>query len=434
MAEYGIIGGGMLGLTLAWRLRRRGHQVTILEAAPDIGGLAGAWQIGHVTWDRHYHVLLLSDTHLRRLLAELGLENECVWKRTRTGFYTDGRFYSMSNSWEFLRFPPLRLIDKVRLAATILRASRVRDPRPFEQIPVVDWLRRWSGTRTVEKIWLPLLRAKLGESYRDTSAAFIWATIARMYAARRSGLKEELFGYVRGGYARILERFAQALRQAGVTIHTQAAVQRVGDGTVELTGGPRKHFDRVIVTTAAPLASALCPELTPAEHQALRKVRYQGIVCASLLLRRPLGPYYVTNITESWVPFTGMIEMTALVDPSEFGGHSLIYLPKYVAPQDPIFDETDDAILTRFLHALERIYPEFRQEDVVAMRLSRVRHVFAVSTLGYSDHVPPMKTSLRGLFLVNSSHIIHGTLNVNETVQLAERALPVIDPSVEASA
>jgi hypothetical protein len=46
----------------------------------------------------------------------------------------------------------------------------------------------------LRRIWLPLLKSKLGDNYRITSASFIWATIARMYAARRSGLKREMFG------------------------------------------------------------------------------------------------------------------------------------------------------------------------------------------------------------------------------------------------
>ena len=75
----------------------------------------------------------------------------------------------------------------------------------------------------VEKIWLPLLRAKLGENYRETSAAFIWATIARMYAARRTGMKRELFGYVPGGYARIIERFAKALNAPECSVPTRAS-------------------------------------------------------------------------------------------------------------------------------------------------------------------------------------------------------------------
>ena len=62
-----IVGGGMLGLTLARRLAQRGHQVTLFEAAPQLGGLASAWELGDVTWDRHYHVTLLSDAHLRRV-------------------------------------------------------------------------------------------------------------------------------------------------------------------------------------------------------------------------------------------------------------------------------------------------------------------------------------------------------------------------------
>ena len=96
----------------------------------------------------------------------------------RTGFYTDGRLYSMSNALEFLRFPPLGLIGKVRLAATILHASRVTRLEAAREDPGRGLAARWSGNRTFEKIWLPLLRAKLGENYTRTSAAFIWATIA----------------------------------------------------------------------------------------------------------------------------------------------------------------------------------------------------------------------------------------------------------------
>jgi hypothetical protein len=32
-----------------------------------------------------------------------------------------------------------------------------------------------------------------------------------------------------------------------------------------------------------------------------------------------------------------------------------------------------------------------------------------------------MKTSIDGMYVVNSSHVVNGTLNVNETVALAEK-------------
>jgi len=46
--SWGIIGGGMLGMTLALRLRQAGHQVTLLESAAQVGGLADSWKIGEV--------------------------------------------------------------------------------------------------------------------------------------------------------------------------------------------------------------------------------------------------------------------------------------------------------------------------------------------------------------------------------------------------
>ena len=427
--SWGIIGGGILGMTLALRLAQHGQCVTLFEGAEELGGLASAWQLGDIVWDRHYHVTLLSDAYLRKLLAELGLEQHIQWVQTRTGFYTDGKLYSMSNSLEFLRFPPLNLLNKCRLAATILHASRIKNWKVLEEIGVEDWLRRWSGDRTTEKIWLPLLRAKLGENYRKASAAFLWAIIARMYAARRSGMKKEMFGYVPGGYARILETFVRKLEQAGVSIrpnHRATRIETSDEGGVNISfdNGARCTFDQAILTMPAPIAAGLCPQLTDEEKQKLQGVQYQGIVCASLLLKKPLGGYYVTNITDDWVPFTAVIEMSALVDRKHFGGNSLIYLPKYLPSDDPSFKKTDEEVKQIFLTALMRMYPGLTPSDVLSFQVSRVKQVFAIPTLNYSSKLPPIVTSVAGVQIVNSAHIVNGTLNVNETVQLAERTLP----------
>ena len=423
-----MVGGGMLGMTLAHRLAQAGKKVTLYESAPHFGGLASAWQFGGITWDRHYHVTLLSDSHLRNLLNELGLENDMQWVQTRTGFYTDGKMYSMSNSLEFLQFPPLNLIDKFRLGATIFYASKIQDWKKLEKISVADWLQKLSGKRTFEKMWLPLLRSKLGDNYQQTSAAFIWTTIARMYAARRSGLKKEMFGYVRGGYARILARFAELLQQENVELKLNSSITNAstsnGAVKLEFANGRYALHDQVVFTVPGNVAANICPELTSIEKQKLIGIQYQGIVCASVLLKKPLAGYYVTNITESWVPFTAVIEMSSLVDKSEFGGNSLVYLPKYFADGDPILHQSDAEIESKFVAALQRMYPQIEKSDVLAFNISRVRNVFPLPTLNYSENVPAMETSMPGVFVVNSSHILNGTLNVNEGIKLAEQVMP----------
>ena len=452
--KIAIIGSGFLGLTLALRLAETGAKVTVYESAPEIGGLASAWQIGDLVWDKHYHVTLLSDSFTRKIVEDIGLKEEFEWVETKTGFYTDDKLVSMSNTLEFLQFPPLGLISKFRLGATIFYASRVKDWKALEKISVEDWLTKLSGRRTFEKMWKPLLKAKLGEAYKETSAAFIWATIQRMYAARNSGLKREMFGYVRGGYARVLERFGEHLREKGVEIHLNRQVEKIekmenGKWKMEnvrkskteiaqqfSVGGNSSFstfhfpfsidegFDSVILTCPSNIAAKICPQLTGAEKAKLENIKYQGIVCASVVLKKSLSNFYVTNITDE-TPFTGIIEMSALVDKSEFGGNALVYLPKYVAPDDELFEKTDAEIEEIFTSALEKMYSHFNREDVLAFKVSRVRQVFPLPTIDYSANVPSVETSLENVFIVNSAQITNGTLNVNETIQLAEKFFAV---------
>jgi len=430
MAESGarvaIVGGGLLGMTLAHRLRNQGFQTTIFEAAPQPGGLASSQRLGGAEWDRFYHVILLSDRDLLELLNELDLGGRLHWGYTRSGFYTDGRFHSLSSSLDFLTFPPLSLWEKARLAATILRASRIQDPLPLESETAASWLSRLSGRRTYERLWRPLLRSKLGENADRASASFIWAIIARMYAARRSGLKREMFGYVDGGYATILPRFRERLANGGVEFVCGQRVARVSSSSagaaVQLADGTVLEFDAAILTVACPQILNLCPDLNETEQRRLRSVVYQGIVCPSLLLRRPLRSYYVTNITDEWVPYTAVIEMTALVDRERFGGHTLVYLPRYLSQTSPVWQQSDGEIVGTFTQALLRMYPELRESDVSAWQVGRARDVLAVSTLNYSrDSLPPSRTSLDNVFIANSAQIASGTLNVNETVGLANR-------------
>jgi protoporphyrinogen oxidase len=420
-----VVGGGILGMALALRLADAGRSVTLVEGANELGGLAAAWEIGSVRWDKHYHVILSSDLRTRALLARIGLERELAFSEPQTGFYAAGALHPMNGLLDFARFPSLGPIDKLRLGLTILHGSRIKDGLPLEAIPVGTWLRRWSGRRTYEQVWLPLLRAKLGERHEEASAAFIWAIIARLYAARKLGLGRERFGYVPGGYGRILAGLEGALREAGVNVLTSTPVSsiRARGGRIEIASGDEcLLFDRAVVTLASTLAERLCDGLNDDERSRLRSKKYQGIVCASLLLDQPLGPYYVTNITDESVPFSAVIDMSAVVDSSAFDGLALVYLPKYVAPDDPLFEAGDDGIERAFLAALERMYPAFRRSAVRAVRISRVREVFPIATLRYSDLLPPLASSVDGLFFANSAHVVNGTLNVNETLGVAERA------------
>ena len=429
--KWGIVGGGIMGMTLAHKLAKEGKEVTLFEAAPELGGLASSWKMGEIEWDKFYHVILLSDFRTRNILKDIGLDEEINWVETKTGFYMNGQLHSMSDTIEFLKFPTLNLLDKFRLGLTIIVASRIKNWKRLEKIPVTRWLKRWSGKNTFNKIWLPLLRAKLGESYKKTSAVFIWATIQRLYGARRSGLKKEMFGYVSGGYKRIIAAFKETLLEEKVSIKTSHLAQEVNklkSGKIEISfkSGFTEQFDKVIVTLPCGMAATLCPQLNKVEKDKLQNIEYLGVVCVSVLLNQAVSNFYITNITDSWIPFTGVIEMSALVDKKYFNGRSLIYLPKYVTADDEIYYKPDEEIKESFLEIFKKMYPWIKQEDIKFAGVAKARNVITVAKLNYSENLPDVKTSIPGLFIVNTSHIKDGTLNVNETVRVAETKLQEI--------
>ena len=423
--HYGIVGAGMLGLALALRLANAGHKVTVVEAAPEAGGLASPFRLGDIHWDRYYHVIAGADSALRGLLAELGLEDSIAWKTTRTNFYDGNSLRPLDNALDYWRLPGLRLTDKLRLAATILYAARITNGLPLEHQGAREWLTRLSGRRTWDALWHPLLRAKLGENVEHASAAYIWSVIRRFYGAREGRLKTERFGYVPGGYRRIVGALAARLDELDVNLicdQPVVAVTRDARGLSISAAAQTIGCDRLIMTCAAPLAAALCPALTAGEAAALRGLRYQGIICASLLLKRPLGGAYLTYITDARIAFTAVIEMSTLVERSDLGGHHLIYLPRYLPADDPLFMRTDDELAAEFRTGLTRMFPDLTESDVLALRISRARHVMAVPTRNYSAVLPPMETSVPGLYIVNSAQIVNAALSVNDTVRLANNA------------
>ena len=201
----------MTGIAAAMRLAESDrYEVTLFEKAEKLGGLSSCYTWEDITWDRFYHVVLSTDNVMLDFLNELKLKDQLFWTETRSGFYGYGRLVSMSSTLDFIRFPFMSMWQKLRMVIGLLYSSSIKDPSRLDKIYVREWLTSVFGRRVYENIWEPLLRSKLGDAREKTSAAFIWATINRLYGARGSGgSKKERMGHVSGGYATILKASGQ---------------------------------------------------------------------------------------------------------------------------------------------------------------------------------------------------------------------------------
>ena len=229
----------------------------------------------------------------------------------------------------------------------------------------------------------------------------------------------------------MIESFKHTLLNENVIIKTNYTATEVntsanGKQQINFVNNETEEFDKVIVTLPSAVSAKICTELATIEKQRLNDVEYLSVICVAVLLNKSISNFYVTNITDSWVPFTGVIEMTALVDKKYLDGNTLVYLPKYVVADDPLFNQSDDEIKAYFINNFKKMYPSVSDENIKFVGVARAKHVITVAKLNYSNFLPDIVTSIPNLYIINTSHIKDGTLNVNETIRVAETKLEEI--------
>ncbi len=421
-----------MGMALAHKLSADGHIVTVIEHSDKPGGLATWHNFGAFTWDRFYHVILPSDRHLIGLINDLGMSDHLQWQRTYTGFYVDNKLHSISSNMEFLKFPLLSLTSKIRLGFTMLYGSRINNWQKLETQSCEQWLRRVSGNETFEKLWKPLLLAKLGPSYKRVSAVFIWSYIKRMFSARDKSASAEQLGHVKGGYKSIFHTLQNSINSASGNIRLNESVSNIQPTTDDRmhvqTDKQSYDFDHVVCTSPVNVLNQIVsPEMIKlgkpgleATDQAVsnagEEVEYLGVVCVVIVSKTPLTHYYVVNIADDSVPFTGLIGMSNVVNPENTENHHLTYLPRYMLSTDDELKKPDNYFKERFLAGIKSMFPDYNMDDIVSVHVNRAIKVQPLQVLNYSNIVPEAQTRHHRLHVLNTSQFVNATLNNNEVI------------------
>ena len=418
--KVGIIGGGIMGICIGYFLSQKGVEVGIFEASPMLGGLAGSMTLEDgTTVDRFYHAILSSDSHLRQLCTELGIADQLRFHETRMGFLFKGKIYSMNNVLEFLRFPPLGWMDRLRLGLTVLYAQFIRDWHRLEKISVERWLIRLGGKTTFTNIWRPLLKAKFDGSFENTPATYIWARLVRMKSTRSGANQKEEAGHLIGGYASLIRAMAKQIEANGSKIYLKTPIGKIAIEENKALGvlvdGELHSFDAVVSTLQPPIFPNVIPDASPEYREFLTQTKYLGIICPLLVLDRPLSGYWTLNLTDDRIPFTGVIETTSYIDPQFVGGHHLVYLPKYLAPDSPLQNMSDEAIKELWLTQLQSMFPQFELRWIRYFLVQRARYVEPLHPLDSTHLIPPVHTPIEHLYLATNAQI-YPTLTNGESI------------------
>ncbi|KUI31177.1 oxidoreductase [Mycobacterium sp. IS-1496] len=421
-----VIGGGISGLTAAYRLTRASVPVHLVESAGRLGGLGMGGEIGGVEIERFYHCVMPTDEHLLPLLEELGLAGDIRWQQTTMGMNVDGHRFDFNSAVDLLRFTPLRFTHRIRFGAVSLLLRRLGRGKDLDNTRTEDWLRSVYGPTVWKRLLKPLFGAKFGDAFGEVPARYLYQRLGR-----ESNVATR--GYPTGTYRAIVDRLRAAIKSGGGRIHLGVGVQSVAadeDGaTVRLATGEDIVAQSVVSTVPIPLLRSLAAEPL---RSALPQIRldYQGVVNAVFLLDRPLDGHYWAPVINCGTDFDGVVEMSALTGTERHDGRSLVYVMHYCGRDSALFAESDTEIARRWTAQLRALYPD-RLADAAAVeevRVFKAPFVEPIPTLGYHERMPASRVGGTNVFLATTAQIYPDVTSWNSSVGLADRVVhEVID-------
>ena len=420
-----VIGAGFSGLSAAFELARHGHAVTVLEADPEVGGLAGTFDVNGERLEKFYHHWFTNDRHVGDLVRELGEDDRIVYRPTRTGMYFANRIFRLSSPADVLRFTPLPFVDRVRLGILALRARAVTDWRALESETAEEWLIRLGGERVYRVVWQPLLEGKFGPFASEVSAVWFWNKL-KLRGGSRGKSGAEMLAYYRGGFAALAERLALEVAVLGgeIKLSTPARGLVVEDGRVRgvETDDGVIDADTVIATPALPIiADMVAPHAPDAWVQTLRAIEYLANVCVVLELDRSLSDTYWLNVNDPGFPFVGVIEHTNFEPASTYGGRHIVYLSKYLPESAELYRMNDQAVLDYCVPFLQRMFPAFDRAWIRGHHVWRARYSQPIVGKWYGRIVPASETPIRGLHLCTMAQVYPEDRGTNYAIRDGRR-------------
>ena len=436
--EIAVLGAGVLGLTTALRLAQRGHGVTVYERENEPGGLASGFLIGRATsgplagqevWlDKFYHHLFASDRHAISLIESSGLAEALDWRRPLTVTLRGGQVYQLDDPESVLKFPPISMASRLRMAAALAVLKALPSPLPLEGRTAATWLRATMGAEAYQAVWEPLLKGKFGALAGEIALPWFWGRVHDRTAR---------LGYVRGGFQRFYNRLAQRVTERGGTLKLGTQIQRIetADGGLGITFAPvgsqeeseTARYDLVVSTLPTRLTCQLTPEL-PADYRATYEWgRAYGAHCLILALDRPMTSSYWMNVNDPGFPFMVFVEHTNYMPVEDYGGRHLVYLGNYRAMDDPLFKMSKDEVLNAFLPHLSKINPAFDPAWVTESWMFAAPYAQPIVTTDYRKHIPPFDTPIKGLYVANMFQVYPHDRGQNYSIELAERLIRHLD-------
>ena len=326
-----VIGGGITGLTVAHRLlsssERSGLSVTLIEAAPRLGGNIVTERRDGFVVDGGPDSFVVAKPHATALCKELGLGSHLITtteKNRRVYMLRQGKLHSLPEGLvltiptKFLPFATTPIFSwraKVRMGLDLVLPRR---PSTQGDESIGSFVRRRLGQEAVDVLADPLLGGiyagdieKLGirstfpqlAELEDKRGSLIRGALAARRKATRGAPPPSPFHSLEGGMGELVDALETSIRKAGGSIIVGAPIVSVSPSSERSAGQWDVRFrqsagaeeslrvDGVVMTTPAYVAASICEPFDTELGDMLRGIPYLSTATVALAYARSAVPH-----------------------------------------------------------------------------------------------------------------------------------------------
>jgi protoporphyrinogen oxidase len=384
-----VLGGGLSGVATAHALAEAGWtDITIVERAAALGGLAGSFERDGHFYPLGYHHILARDRTLLFFLERIGALSSVRWRKIRMLFRLgDGRLYDLGRPRDFLRFP-MSLADKLRFVTLMLRAFGKSDWTDWLDKDAAALLDAWAGPGVRQALFEPLTRLKFELPCREVSGAWLGA---RLHFREGSSP----LGYIpHANWTKVLcDGVTRLVTEQGVRVRLREPVARlrVADGRIvaaELESGESLAADLFVSSVPTEVFLKLVPH---DESPQLGRIRYTALLSVVCATRARVTPdFYWMNLASLDRTACGLFVLSSLNPTIGGPGESCVNFVTHLRGRDrELFSKTDEQLLSAYLEDFRAIFG-FPLEPSWT-HIARIPMYSPIFDRGYRN--PPLKSS-----------------------------------------
>ena len=415
-----IIGGGPMGLYLAYLLAKKGYKIRIFESNSIAGGHARPFRFSNTLIEIFYHFFYKND-HINAMkwVSSFSKKKEIHWEIINTEIITKNN--KKINIDSFLQTLKNYKLLTFKIYFNLLNIFFFKIPSNISNQKGYKWAKKKFGLKFTNDIWKPLLIGKFGREWKKISALWLATRIKRHLSTKNLINKKSTFGYLKNTYLPTIKNTSVFLRKKNCKIICNSKIKNIDIKnnliTKIITNKVYKiHKNEKIISTV-PLFT-LKNIIKAKKLNYLNKFNGVGVILCIFESKKKLSESYWTSVSNERLPFNAVIQQNRLYAKSK---NEIIYTSKYSDHKSNLYKLDSKKIANQIFNEIAKLYPHFSKEDVINYKIIKSKYAAPIPDINTLNNLPNFKSPIDNFWHGGLEYIYPEDRGVGNSIAISKK-------------